>query len=648
MGDDSRTIRLRGVRVHNLKGVDLDLPLHRLVAFSGRQRVGQEFAGVRHALCRGATALRRDLLELYPAVPRTARQARRRPDRRHPAGHRRGPAVGGTAIGPEHGRDGLRGPRPPGLALCQGRQGHLPELRHERRAGRPLGGRPGHRGAARRGALPRRLPVRRPPRLRPRRPGRSPPRGRLHPSPSRRRRSSGWTTDPLPIEAGGGIDVVVDRLTRGSEAAGRRLDSIETAFAKGLGRCPDRGGRRTAATDVLPEAAVPRLRARLRRPRPSPVPLQQPARSLPDLRGVRVGRRPRPDPDRPRPLEDHRAKGPSPPGLRRATRTTCATCSPSPRRLGLPVDVPFSELSPAQVALIYDGVPRSGFQGLRKFFRRLESKSYKMHVRVFLSRWRGYRPCPDCRGARLRPEALAVRVGGLDIAALSRLTIRDARTFLAGYAERRSRQPGGPPGAWSRPRSRLDALDRIGLDYLTLDRPARTLSSGEARRLALTSALGSGLVNTLYVLDEPSVGLHPRDVGRLIATLEGLRDAGNSVVVVEHDEAILQASDWLVDIGPGAGDSGGRVLYEGPPGGVGRRGRSRPPGLTSRAGSGRSSPESRRKPKGLAHPSRGERQQPQGGRRLVPARRALRGDGRERVGQEHAGRGDAPPGPGEA
>ncbi len=194
----------------------------------------------------------------------------------------------------------------------------------------------------------------------------------------------------------------------------------------------------------------------------------------------------------------------------------------------------------------------------------LEAKTYKMHVRIFLSRWRGYRTCPDCRGARLKPLALAVKVGGVDVATLSSMTVGAARDFLAGVAGREGDNPVGRR-VLDQARGRIDALHRIGLEYLALDRPARTLSAGESRRLALATALGSGLVNTLYVLDEPSVGLHPRDVGRLVATLEGLRDAGNSVVVVEHEEAILRAADWLVDVGPGAGDAGGRILFEGPP-----------------------------------------------------------------------------------
>ncbi len=186
-----------------------------------------------------------------------------------------------------------------------------------------------------------------------------------------------------------------------------------------------------------------------------------------------------------------------------------------------------------------------------------------MHVRVYLSRWRGYSPCPACGGKRLRPEALAVQVGGRDIAELSALGVSEALRELAAL-------PADPAvrRILDGVLSRLGYLERIGLGYLELDRPARTLSGGEARRVALTAALGSGLVNTLYVLDEPSIGLHPIDVDRLIAAMFRLRDSGNAVVVVEHDEAIMRAADRLVEIGPGAGESGGSVVFEGTPEGI--------------------------------------------------------------------------------
>ncbi|MGE3818298.1 MAG: excinuclease ABC subunit A, partial [Isosphaeraceae bacterium] len=174
------------------------------------------------------------------------------------------------------------------------------------------------------------------------------------------------------------------------------------------------------------------------------------------------------------------------------------------------------------------------------------------------------RPCPACLGERLRPEALAVRVLGVNLAELSALRVREVRAFLDRIA--------GEAGAIAVARailtqatSRLDYLERIGLGYLSLSRPARSLSGGEAQRVALTAALGSGLVNTLYVLDEPSAGLHAEDVGRLLDCLRRLRDVGNSVVVVEHDLDVIRSADVLVDVGPGAGEAGGRILYVGPP-----------------------------------------------------------------------------------
>jgi excinuclease ABC subunit A len=208
------------------------------------------------------------------------------------------------------------------------------------------------------------------------------------------------------------------------------------------------------------------------------------------------------------------------------------------------------------------GVAETRFGGIEGFLRGLEQKSYKLHVRVFLSRWRRHRPCPACRGARLRPEALAVRIHGRNIAEVSAFSIREARAFLAGAASLRDYAVGS--GLLSQVEHRLRYLAEIGLDYLTLDRSVRDLSAGELQRVVLTKALGSGLVNTLYVLDEPSVGLHPREVGRLATVLHELRDRGNTLVVVEHDGEIIRASDHAIDLGPGAGEAGGRVLFEGP------------------------------------------------------------------------------------
>ncbi len=230
----------------------------------------------------------------------------------------------------------------------------------------------------------------------------------------------------------------------------------------------------------------------------------------------------------------------------------------------LPVNVPFAELTEAQRKIIVEGVPKRKFGGLRGFFRWLEKRKYKMHIRVFLSRWRSYRPCPLCNGQRLKPEALAVRIAGKNIAEITALEVRQAIELFANLDlvdhERRVARTMLEQIAW-----RLKFLSVVGLDYLTLDRTLRTLSGGEAQRVSLTSALGSSLVNMLYVLDEPTAGLHPRDTARLIEAIQQLRNRQNTVVVVEHDEATIRAADQVVEIGPGAGERGGCVVFQGTP-----------------------------------------------------------------------------------
>jgi excinuclease ABC subunit A len=230
----------------------------------------------------------------------------------------------------------------------------------------------------------------------------------------------------------------------------------------------------------------------------------------------------------------------------------------------LPVDVPYSELTEAQRRLIVEGVPERKFGGLNGFFRWLERRKYKMHLRVYLSRWRSYYSCPACGGARLRPEALAVQVGGKNFAEVSRMKIRDALDFfarleLSPWHERAARP------LVDEVLSRLAYLVAVGVGYAALDRPLRTLSGGEAQRVALTATLGSSLVDMLYVLDEPSVGLHSADIESLARAIEGLRDRGNTVVVVEHEEEIIRRADQVVELGPGAGDDGGKIVFQGTP-----------------------------------------------------------------------------------
>ncbi|MBW1784998.1 MAG: excinuclease ABC subunit UvrA [Deltaproteobacteria bacterium] len=230
------------------------------------------------------------------------------------------------------------------------------------------------------------------------------------------------------------------------------------------------------------------------------------------------------------------------------------------RREGIPAGIPFKRLATAQKKAIVEGGP--GYYGIRRFFRWLETKAYKMHVRVFLSRYRAYRRCPDCGGARFKDESLLYRLGGLTIAQVYGMNVAEAGVFFDGLGVPASDTAGGM--VLTEVRGRLRYLKDVGLEYLTLDRQSRTLSGGEVQRTALASAVGSSLVNTLYVLDEPSIGLHPRDSHRLIRILKGLRDLGNTVVVVEHDRDIIEQSDYMLDLGPAAGERGGEIIYFGP------------------------------------------------------------------------------------
>jgi len=264
----------------------------------------------------------------------------------------------------------------------------------------------------------------------------------------------------------------------------------------------------------------------------------------------------------------------------------------------VPVDVPWRRLTAAQRRWVLEG--EGGFDegvwyGVRRFFEWLEGRSYKMHIRVLLSRYRSYETCPDCRGARLRPEALWWRLGGR--ADADAVLAPAARVRPPGVRLPRARYGALPglalhelaalPIARTRAfferlelpapldqaaelllgeiRSRLRYLDEVGLGYLTLDRQSRTLSGGEVQRINLTTALGASLVNTLFVLDEPTVGLHPRDTARLVGVLRRLREAGNTLVVVEHDAQLMRAADRILDLGPGPGEHGGRIVAAGPP-----------------------------------------------------------------------------------
>ncbi len=389
-----------------------------------------------------------------------------------------------------------------------------------------------------------------------------------------------WS-DTLAADAGGQVFAVVDRLTAGGASDQRLRDSLETAFAKGSGRAhlfvePQNGD----AAESLPGAAPFELdgatwqhsifggewaclKCGLTYPEPEPrlFSFNSPLGACPQCEGF--GNTIDVDmelvvPDANKSLKEGAIAPWNTPAYAHELAELLALAEDRQLR----VDVPFRELDERERHIVTDGVPQCNFGGLNGFFAWLERRKYKMHLRVFLSRWRSHRPCPACGGKRLRPEALATRIGEQSIADISSLKIADALDFFRGLEL----------SPWERQvgrimletvEARLAYLVEVGLGYLTLDRTLRTLSGGESQRVALTTALGSGLVNMLYVLDEPSVGLHPRDVERLSGAVASLRDRGNSVVVVEHEESMIRAADQLIEIGPGAGERGGEVVFQG-------------------------------------------------------------------------------------
>jgi excinuclease ABC subunit A len=359
----------------------------------------------------------------------------------------------------------------------------------------------------------------------------------------------------------GEIQVVVDRLAFRPEERKRLIDSLEQALHYGEG---DAAIHREAGETLLFNTRLhcPYCDISFRDPNPNLFSFNSPIGACQTCRGF--GRVIDVDldlvvPDKNKTIRQGAVKPWA--GIARQEfadlRTFC-------RRRRIPLDRPFKELKQAQQQAIFDGDEK--FYGVRGFFRWLETKRYKLHVRVFLSRYRSYIPCPVCQGTRLKEEALFWRIKGKNIAEVSALSIKEAQTFFQALAP----LPGDEVSALllREINGRLQYLMAVGLAYLTLDRQSRTLSGGEVERVSLTRALGSSLVNTLYILDEPSIGLHPRDSRRLVQILQSLRDLGNTICVVEHDPEIIQACDYCVDLGPGAGEQGGELVYHGPVAGI--------------------------------------------------------------------------------
>ena len=230
-------------------------------------------------------------------------------------------------------------------------------------------------------------------------------------------------------------------------------------------------------------------------------------------------------------------------------------------KFDFPIHTPFYQLTAEQKRLLWRG--NEYFHGLNDFFAYIDSERRKIQFRVMKARYTGKTVCPDCGGSRLRKEALYVRIGGKTIADLVVMPVETLADFFASL-ELDAHDTKTAARILTEIRNRLQYLMDVGLGYLTLDRLSSTLSGGESQRINLSTSLGSNLVGSLYILDEPSIGLHPRDTNRLVGVLEQLRDIGNTVIVVEHEEEVIRAADWIVDIGPEAGYNGGEVVFSGP------------------------------------------------------------------------------------
>jgi excinuclease ABC subunit A len=352
--------------------------------------------------------------------------------------------------------------------------------------------------------------------------------------------------------------VVVDRVGISPEERSRVTDSLETAFAEGAGQAEVQvlGGPRLRFSERFECARCARG---FEEPQPLLFSFNNPRGACERCHGF--GNLIEVDEDLVVPRKERTlAQGAIEPWNRPRYRSMRSQLRQFARSRDIPLNVAWAELPDEQRRLVMAG--EDGFPGVAGFFRWLETKKYKVQVRVFLSRYRGYRTCPDCGGSRLRPESLRVRVAGRSIDEICRLSVRDARIFLRELTlgEPEEKVAGGVRAELER---RLGFLDDVGLGYLTLDRPFGTLSGGEAQRISLAASLGTGLVGALYVLDEPSIGLHPRDTDRLLSLLLALRDQGNTILVVEHDRRVMEVADHIVDLGPGAGEQGGRVVFGG-------------------------------------------------------------------------------------
>jgi excinuclease ABC subunit A len=355
--------------------------------------------------------------------------------------------------------------------------------------------------------------------------------------------------DPLPL--------VLGRYQAKPESAGRLVPALEEAYRLAAGRAVARG---ETARHFSARPACPRCGLSLRRPVPALFSFNSPLGACSECQGFGrvIGIDPeRVIPDPSRTLEEKPIAPWNTPAYEKRYDKLWAACA----ERGVPLDVPWRDLPQEARDFVWSG--KGSFTNLDRFFAWLERRSYRVHMRVLLSRFRAYDPCPSCRGMRLRPEALGVTVAGVTLPNLTARSVEALREWLAGVRWSR-RQRDIAQHLFEQLDERLTVLDRVGLGYLTLDRQGRTLSGGETQRIHLAAALGSGLTDTLYVLDEPTVGLHARDSERLLDLLRDLAARGNTVLVVEHDRTLIEGADHIIDLGPAAGERGGELLVEGP------------------------------------------------------------------------------------
>ncbi|HMB93837.1 MAG TPA: excinuclease ABC subunit UvrA, partial [Rhodothermales bacterium] len=354
--------------------------------------------------------------------------------------------------------------------------------------------------------------------------------------------------------------VLVDRLAikEGDEANQSRIaDSVEQAFREGGGRCVAlvaKGGKRLDFSEHFERDGM-----RFEEPTPHLFSFNSPVGACPTCQGF--GRVPGLDEDLIIPNPDLSIRQGAIAPFRtdqwsKYFRDLIRVASQE----GMNIDVPYHQLPEKDKKIVWNG--KDDYAGIYGFFRFLEKHSYKMHYRIYRARFRGYSTCPDCHGHRLRKDALYVHVGDQHIGQVTELTTKDAQDFfekltLNEYEEAVAGR------VLEEIRKRLRYLVDVGLDYLSLDRLSQTLSGGESQRINLATSLGSSLVGSLYVLDEPTIGLHPRDTDRLVKILEHLRDIGNTVIVVEHEPDVMRRADEIVDLGPGSGRLGGEVVFQG-------------------------------------------------------------------------------------